>query len=350
MFFMQFNDTSIIAFCSDDEFLTTIRNQLTNMVGANPTTALRQLIAGGADRLPLPGHGATLARWRALAAVGAHDLSLAKLFEGHTDALAILHEAGVASGADGASWGTWCAEPPDARVRIERTGAGAFVLNGRKAWCSGAQDVSHAVVSCWTPDGEAMLAAVDLRQAGVSMSSDAWQAVGMRGSASIDVHFENVPAQPVGTADFYVQRAGFWHGGAGVAACWFGAATALADALACAMQARPDAHRLAQLGEVTVALQGSAALMRETAAAIDRGPDANAMSAALSVRLSVDATCSMVLAAVGRAFGPGPMCKDAAMARRFADLPVFIRQSHAERDLETLGRLVAEGEGRPWML
>ena len=329
---------------------TDLPSFLRELTGAEPTAALQRLIAAGADRLPLPGHGATLARWRALAAVGAHDLSLAKLFEGHTDALAILHEAGVAPGDGGSAWGTWCAEPPDARVRIEAAGDGVFVLNGRKAWCSGAQDVSQAVMSCWTPDGEAMLAAVDLRQAGVSMSIDAWQAVGMRGSASIDVHFENVAARPLGGPGFYVQRAGFWHGGAGVAACWFGAATALADALACAMQARPDAHRLAQLGEVTVALQGSAALMRETAAAIDHGPDANAMSAALSVRLSVDATCSMVLAAVGRAFGPGPMCKDAAMARRFADLPVFIRQSHAERDLETLGRLVAEGEGRPWML
>lgn len=323
---------------------------LRELAGIEPAAALQRLIDAGVDRLPLPGHGATLARWRALAAVGAHDLSLAKLFEGHTDALAILHEAGVAPDANGASWGTWCAEPPDARVRIEQAGEGAFVLNGRKAWCSGAQDVSHAVVSCWTPDDEAMLAAVDLRQAGVSMSGEAWQAVGMRGSASIDVHFENVPAQPVGTADFYVQRAGFWHGGAGVAACWFGAATALADALANPMGARPDAHRLAQLGEIAVALQGSAALMRETAAAIDRAPDADAMTAALSVRLSVDATCSTVLAAVGRALGPGPMCKDAAMARRFADLPVFIRQSHAERDLETLGRLVAEGDGRPWML
>lgn len=325
-------------------------SSLRELSGAEPGAALRRLIAAGLDHLPLPGQGATLERWRALAAVGAHDLSLAKLFEGHTDALAILHEAGVAPDDPGNAWGTWCAEPPDARVRIEQARDGVFVLNGRKAWCSGAQDVTHAVVSCWNPDDEAMLAWVDLRQSGVTMTGEAWQAVGMRGSASIDVCFDGVAAQPLGGPGFYVRRAGFWHGGAGVAACWFGAATALAEALARAMRARPDAHRLAQLGEVTVALQGSAALMRETAAAIDGAPDADAMAAALSVRLSVDATCGTVLAAVGRALGPGPMCKDADMARRFADLPVFIRQSHAERDLETLGRLVAEGEGRPWTL
>src|SRR5689334_9943551 len=53
---------------------------------------LRQLVAAGLDRLPLPGSGQTLARWRMLAEVAALDLSLAKLFEGHTDALAILAE------------------------------------------------------------------------------------------------------------------------------------------------------------------------------------------------------------------------------------------------------------------
>src|SRR5471032_1151976 len=43
-------------------------------------------------RPPLPGHGATLERWRMLAMVAAYDLSLAKLYEGHADAIAILSE------------------------------------------------------------------------------------------------------------------------------------------------------------------------------------------------------------------------------------------------------------------
>lgn len=43
----------------------------------------------------LPGGGATLARGQVLAAVDADDLALAKLYEGHTDALAILAEAGI---------------------------------------------------------------------------------------------------------------------------------------------------------------------------------------------------------------------------------------------------------------
>lgn len=345
MLFMQLNDASISLPCPEPVLAAALRA----LPSDDPGAGLHALVAAGLDRLPLPGGGATLARWRALAAVGAHDLSLAKLFEGHTDALAILHEAGAPAPEPGSTWGTWCAEPPDARVTLAGH-AGAALLDGRKAWCSGARSVSHAVVSCWNEDGQPVLAAVDLRQRGVGMDDGPWQAAGMRASGSIDVHFDRVPAQPLGGPGFYVARAGFWQGGAGVAACWHGAATALAEALAAAMEARPDPHRMAQLGQASVALQGSAALMREAAALIDAAPRADAMRTALSVRLGVEAAAGAVLAVVGRALGPGPMCRDAAMARRFADLPVFIRQSHAERDQEALGRLLAGSRERPWML
>lgn len=316
--------------------------------GQTPAATLQALVAAGFDQLPYPGHGATLARWQVLAAIGAHDLAVAKLFEGHTDALAILHEAGI--DAPAGLFGTWCAEPPDARLNLLSVDGG-LVLDGRKSWCSGARTVTHAVVSCWNEVGNAMLAMVDLRQGGISFDDDGWRAVGMRDSASIDVHFDHVRASAVGTPGFYVARAGFWHGGAGVAACWYGAATRLAGVLQAQLATRPgDAHRLAQLGEVAVLLQTTAALIRSTAAAFDREPERNAMVAALSVRLAVEAAATQTLTAVGRALGAGPLCKDAALARLFADLPVFMRQSHAERDLATVGAALAASGEAPWTL
>jgi len=90
--------------------------------------------------------------------------------------------------------------------------------------------------------------------------------------------------------------------------------------------------------------------MREAAAAIDHTPHADAMLAALSVRLGVEAACTQTLELVGRALGAGPLCKDPALARLYADLPVYLRQSHAERDQEALGRLAASNAGAPWTL
>jgi len=331
--------------------LTTLHSAFVSLTGLSPTQALGELVRAGHARLPLPGHGATLARWQALATVGAHDLPLAKVFEGHTDAVAILHEAQAHALADipQATWGTWCAEPPDARLALLAVDHG-HVLRGRKAWCSGAHGVTHAVVSCWDDAGTPMLAAVDLRQSGVRITNDGWNAVGMRATASVDVWFDDVVATPLAGPGFYVERAGFWQGGAGVAACWFGAATRLADALRERLAERSDPHRLAQLGEVSVSLQGCAALIREAAAAIDSAPGVNAMRTAMTVRLSVEATANTVLHSVGRALGAGPLCKDASLAQLYADLPVFMRQSHAERDLEAVGKLVASMEDAPWTL
>ncbi|HCN45138.1 MAG TPA: acyl-CoA dehydrogenase, partial [Pseudomonas sp.] len=66
------------------------------------------------DLLPLPGQGHTLQRWQTLARVAGCDLSLAKLYEGHTDALAILSECGASHRVGQGIWGVWAAEPPDA--------------------------------------------------------------------------------------------------------------------------------------------------------------------------------------------------------------------------------------------
>lgn len=110
--------------------------------------ALKALQAEGLDRLPLPGSGQTLERFSRLAQVAGHDLRLCKLFEGHTDALAIIAELRSPLPPEGSLWGMWAAEPPTARVRARRNGH-RLVLQGRKAWCSGATVVSHGLLTAW---------------------------------------------------------------------------------------------------------------------------------------------------------------------------------------------------------
>lgn len=312
------------------------------------------LIDAGLDRLPLPGHGATLLRWQMLARVAAYDLSLLKLYEGHTDALAILAEIDSSLIIpNGSMWGVWCAEPPAARLQLTAAGDGRVRLNGRKAWCSGAIAVSHALVSCWNSDGQPCLAAVELVQPGVTVTGDGWHALGMAGSGSVDVEFVDAVALQVGAPGAYLARPGFWHGGAGIAACWYGAACAIGQYLHAQLHAqgeRGDPHRLAQLGSIDVKLAATGALLRDIAATIDADPRQDAMAAALRARLAVEECASQVLQLATRALGAGPLCRDARFARLAADLPVFLRQSHAERDLAALGQLVATPEQPSWSL
>lgn len=323
----------------------------------DPGMALRQLVDAACDRLPLPGSGATLARWRALACVAAVDLSLVKLYEGHTDALAIFAELGLSPDAPaGSRWGVWCAEPPAYRVALVPQADGSARLRGVKAWCSGAATVSHALVSAWNSAGEPCLAAVALDQPGVAITNEGWHAVGMRASASVNVVFDDAVCQPVGAPGAYVNRPGFQHGGAGVAACWYGGLTRIAATLRAATPAEtanPESanpHRLAHLGAVDVAMAQARAVLRDTAAIIDANPaDASALACARA-RLAVEAAAGEVVARAGRALGAGPLCRDAGFAQVMADLPVFLRQSHAERDQAALGQLVRSQEEPPWQL
>jgi hypothetical protein len=315
---------------------------------------LRALAGDGLATLPLPGAGSTLERWRALATVAAHDLALAKLFEGHADALAILAEAGESAPAPGRTWGMWAAEPPGARVVLEAGQGDRCTLTGVKAWCSGARHLDAALLTAWTADGAGpFLVRVELAQPGVSFDDACWQAVGMRASESVDVRFDGVAARRVGGERLYLARPGFWQGGIGIAACWHGGACGVAHTLraqALAAGSHAGWHRLAALGAVDHVLAANAALLREAAAWVDAHPGDSAQFWALRTRAAADAACEQVLHHATRALGAGPLCRDAAFARRAADLPVFVRQCHGDRDLAALGERLVAGEQAPWAL
>jgi alkylation response protein AidB-like acyl-CoA dehydrogenase len=300
---------------------------------------LRLLVGEGLDQLPMPGEGDTWQRWMALAAVGQFDLSLTKLYEGHTDALAILAELGQAtSGTD--TWCVWAAEPPNCRAVLHRVD-GKNTLSGRKCWCSGAATADYALLTCWTPEGTGpLLARVKLDQQGVRVEHDQWKAVGMADSASLNVVLDHAVAEVVGDEGEYLSRPGFWHGGAGVAACWYGGALGIAKALRQSMLAQPAAitpFKLASLGKASLALAETAAILRDAAVWIDANPAADASAIALAARLSAEKSARSVLTEVGTAMGATPFCLDGKFARAAADLPVFIRQCHGDRDYASLG-------------
>ena len=58
---------------------------------------------------------------------------------------------------------------------------------------------------------------------------------------------------------------------------------------------------------------------------------------ALRTRGIVARAVDEVLARVGRALGPAPLALEAEHARRVADLQLYVRQHHAERDQASLG-------------
>lgn len=299
--------------------------------------------------LPLPGSGNTIERWSHLARIAGDDVCLAKLLEAHHDAAAILADLGSPAIGDGELWAVWASEPPDAVVRVHDIAGRSCRISGTKAWCSGASLVTHALVTA--VDGEQrVLVAVRLGDEGISTPHTQWDAVGMSRIVSGHLSVESTPAQLIGGAGEYLSRPGFWHGGGGIAACWFGAAVAIAETLRTHRRVRTDTHAATHLGAIDIELSAAAAMLRETAEAIDRSPGDAHRTAVIRLRSKIERVALEVIDRVGRALGPAPLCSDRAHAQRCADLAVFVRQSHAERDWESLGRDVHAEPRSPWLL
>lgn len=299
------------------------------------------LRAGRLD-LPLPGHGATSARWLRLGELTETDVVAGRLAEAHADAVAILHELDGPAPASGL-WGVWAAESPDGVVSVRRAGDGV-VLDGVKQWCSGAGICTGALVTARIDGDVRGLYAVDLTDPTVEVLPGTWRNAGMADSATGPVRFAGTPAHPVGKPGDYLSRPGFWFGAIGVAACWLGGARAVAAPLyARAASGRADDHALAHLGAVDAALSAADALLERSGREIDDDPADRAGAAELRarrVRAVVESAVGEAITRTGRALGPGPLATDERHARAVADLTMYVRQSHAERDLAALGALL----------
>ncbi|WP_227748587.1 acyl-CoA dehydrogenase family protein [Oerskovia douganii] len=304
---------------------------------------------------PSPGAGRTLDLWELLASTAAADVGVARVLEPHLDALTILAQAPGAVDlasigvGEGSTWGVFAAEGPGVRLEA-REGADGWRLTGVKPWCSLAATLTHALVTAWTTDGRRLFA-VGLRAPGVEPHDGPWVARGFPEIVSAPVRFDGAAAVPVGGPGWYLDRPGFAWGGIGVAACWWGGAVGLARELYASTGRRePDQLVLAHLGAVDVALTGARTVLAEASRAVDGDVDPGVAPGVLArrVRGVVARAVEETVQRCSHALGPGPMTTDEAYARRLADLQLYVRQHHAERDDASLGRdLLASGRS-PW--
>lgn len=337
------------------------------LAGPLPTTVPEALRAAAAWPGTLrPGAGSTAALWELLATLGAHDLGVARAVEPHLDARAILDQAGTPDplGAGATTWGVYAAEGPGPALTATPVDDGGWVLDGTKPWCSLAGQLDGALVTARVAGDEdrRVLVAVDVRGPAVQPVDAPWSARGLAEIPSTPVRFDGARATLVAEGSWYLGRPGFWWGGIGVTAAWFGGAVGIARRVHAQAAGRPDDRLLAmhlgaldeRLAAARVALADAAARVDASGAATRGGLDpepeddrAAGRVLAKRVRATVARTCEDVLRIAGHALGPGPLTQEPEHAKRVADLEVYVRQQHAERDDASLGALLAAGPA-PW--
>jgi alkylation response protein AidB-like acyl-CoA dehydrogenase len=274
-------------------------------------------------------------------AIGREDLSLGRLAEAHWDAVAILAEAGRKAAAD-TIYGVWASEKPSQGLSADPDGR-AFVINGTKMFCSGTGIVDRALLTVSHP--ESRLIDLDLRvnPTAVYFDDSDWKTTAFSETRTASVTFNNARISPddfIGGREWYLQRSGFWHGACGPAACWAGGAAGLVDY---AMnQSRHDSHTLAHLGAMHASVWALTSYLDSAGREIDATGNEYELAhiRALTVRHVVEQACTDVLRRLPRAYGPHPLAMNEDVSRRYQELDLYLRQSHAERDLERLGTAV----------
>ncbi len=302
---------------------------------------LETLHAWCATDLPAIGSGDTASRWLQLFDwARTEPLSTARLAEAHHDAMQILHEAELCG--DGSIYGVWASARDGEALRFDPE---AMSISGTKAFCSGLGVVDRALVTA-EADNESFLLDIDLGDRSLgeeTMTTDTsrWNTMALADTATGSVHFEGHRVdRVVGIPGWYLTRPGFWHGAIGPAACWAGGAAGIIDTPG---TSEPSSiHRQVALGELIAERHLLHALLEDAGRRADRAPTdvAAARRTAYSARYLVERSTARVIDSFERAFGPRPLVSNPELNQRIADVRLYTRQHHGDRDLAELGGTV----------
>jgi len=310
--------------------------------------AAKKLLPYIQSKVPPMGEGQSAARLTFLTTVGRDDLSLARLIEGHLDATQILREAKRPVDKQ-ALYAIWASGGPADSLHITQTArtASGLELTGTKPFCSGSDIVDRALIYIYPNE---QLVEVDMQAVGavgrIDFDGKAWEAPTFSETHTWNVALRRFPITQdnyIGGYKWYFERPGFCLGALGPAACWTGGAMALVDSVR--QRTLKDGHAKAHLGAMAALVCSMQSLLRWGAQQIDADPtnkSGQLFPSALVVRHQIERGCTEILDRFGRTLGPRPYAFERDNSRRIAELTLYIRQCHAERDLEELGSYLGE--------
>ncbi len=336
-----------------------------------PITALQRLHGEGFYTAPLPrdlgglglgtelgGHRPLL---RCLAAFGGADLALGRLYEGHVNALILIHAFGTKAqlqqAADDAHagklfgvWNTGNVTP----MHIDSRGAD-LLLYGCKTFATGAGFVDRPIVTAERNGWQMTLPRMEAPAvvARVRIDRDAWLPFGMESSQSLTIDFGGASLKPddlIGApGDMY--RDPLFRGGAvRFAAVQAGAIVRLAATFRDWLNARArqgDPYQIARMGEVEL-------LAQEAVLWIDRAADVaeeclwpdltdavelqRMVRCGNMTRLAVERAATAIMPHIISGVGAHGLLRPARFERILRDLTMYLRQPNPDGTLADVGR------------
>jgi hypothetical protein len=275
-----------------------------------------------------------------LYALGGASLPIARIYEGHVNAVRLVTDHGTldqrSNFADrvmgGAIAGVWGADSERA-VTIEDD-----ALNGVKAFASGLGDVGIAILTARTDDGLQMVLA-DVTDA-ARFDHQSWDVTAMVGSRSGRFDCDGLTLSStmlIGCPDAMYEEPAF-HGGIWrILACYAGAMAAMAGlthAMVERQRKNDDSLIRHRLGEIAMESQTALALARCSCLAIESGQSfASPIADVLFAREAIEQSALRQLARIERLAGTSLHQTGSQLGRIARNLRLYLRQAQLDGKL-----------------
>ncbi|WP_454817363.1 acyl-CoA dehydrogenase family protein [Labrys neptuniae] len=275
----------------------------------------------------------------ALRSLGAADLSIGRLFEGHCNAIDLLQRYGTSAQLDslassvrrGAMTGVWGADGKDP-LCIERS-KGGWILRGGKILASGADFLSRPLVTANSEAGQRIVL-LELQGEEARVDLSRWTPQGMRSSAtgSIDLSGITIPDENlIGEPGDFMRQPYFSGGSWRFCAVHLGAIERLVDLYLSQLRARQRGEDPYQLQRVAICLAAARTAASWTRAAARhlalKADDAQGCVALSNLTRGVTERAALdVMDTIQRGIGLASFMRPDPIERISRDLRTYLRQ------------------------
>lgn len=278
--------------------------------------------------------------------LGKASLPIARLYEAHVNALQLIErygppaltDAAARDAAEGHIFALWVTDP---RTPLSLKPHGAdFMLEGAKAFCSGAGVATRAVITAGGETGTRML--LVRLEPGTRVLPSPVKLGGMRAARTGSVDFSGMAvasAALIGEAGDYLREpvfsAGAWRG----SACALGGLSALLDLHRAELlhrQRDADPHQRARFGQLLIAHETARLWMREAAlrGCLEDRPAEEIVAYVNLARIAVESVCLDALRLTQRSLGLSAFIAGSQAELLCRDLATYLRQPAPDETLD----------------
>lgn len=296
---------------------------------------------------------------RILGIIGRADLSLGRIYEGHVNALQLVHVFGssnqrVSSAGDtreGKIFGVWNTDAPECPVIIRSIGPGRWRLAGSKIFCSGAGQVARPIVTARNREGVAQMCIIPAAEVPLRIDLSGWRPLGMEASISGRVAFDEVEIDDdalLGQPGDYSRDPWFRGGAIRFCAVQLGGAEALLKIATQHLRTTgraEDIMQIARIGRCAIAVEGGRAWLAQSARIFDKAFEGNGEQHTSEIvlhagmaRLAIERICLDAMELTTRSVGVTGLLRPHSLELILRDLATYLRQPAPDAALLSVGR------------